>query len=222
MSGEVSPQNNLAQTEFIFPGGNLAVDFVDTKRSRRIPGSSEIIQFDQLWSIDQVKAWWRAASSRYGLDVEAYAWREEDYAFAISLRSELREIFESIIAGRGTESPRILAMPRRASKPRIDSLNKALSRGSYELRSADGCFERSYRPRAGAADTLDPLAEIGLAASALLAEGDLGRLRACRSERCTLLFYDTTKSGTRLWCREACMNRSRARATYRKSKERKG
>lgn len=52
----------------------------------------------------------------------------------------------------------------------------------------------------------------------LLTEGDLRRLHKCRNERCVLLFYDTTKSGTRQWCSLDCFNRTRSSQRYRQRK----
>jgi predicted RNA-binding Zn ribbon-like protein len=50
---------------------------------------------------------------------------------------------------------------------------------------------------------------------------DLSRLRQCHSHhihRCILLFYDTTKSGTRQWCSTACLDRERSARRYEEKK----
>jgi predicted RNA-binding Zn ribbon-like protein len=193
----------LPQLPFLFIGGNLALDFVNTRRSRRITGSKRIVQFDQLWNLEQAQAWWGEACAKYQLEpCEARDWTDEGYESLVALRAELRALFESIVEGRRAS----------AGAPR---LNAALSRGSFVLTLSDSGPRRDYRARDGRPD---PLLAIALAAAELLAEREPSRLRACRSERCVLLFYDSTKSGTRHWCRPDCMNRARARANYRRSK----
>jgi predicted RNA-binding Zn ribbon-like protein len=37
-----------------------------------------------------------------------------------------------------------------------------------------------------------------------------------------LLFYDTTKSGTRRWCSTSCMNRARSSRRYRERRTSQG
>jgi predicted RNA-binding Zn ribbon-like protein len=204
MSIEDNPEPGLPQLEFRFLGGNLALDFVDTERNRRVPGTKRIVKFDQLWDISQIEAWWKAACAKHGLECyEAYGWTKAEAELLIRLRAELRSIFESIIAGH-------------IGSMGAPLLNGVLARGSFSLTlTADGP-KRRYLSRDGGAD---PLLAIALAAAELLAERDLSRLRGCRSERCLLLFYDSTKSGTRHWCRPDCMNRARARENYRKAKE---
>lgn len=195
---------SLPQMEFLFLGGNLALDLVNTKRSRRLPGSRVIIQYDQLYDADQAGAWWREASRRHHMEfLEACGWSEDDFELLLALRIELRGVFETLREGRKAACP-------------IPVLNKVLSVGSFSVRVDEGGARREYLPREGGSAAL---LAIALAASRLLAKGELSRLRACRSERCSLLFYDTTKSGTRHWCRSECMNRSRARANYKKAKE---
>jgi predicted RNA-binding Zn ribbon-like protein len=195
---------DLPQLGFIFLGGNLAVDLVNTTRNRRIEGSRRYILFDQLWDSSQAEAWWREASKKYGLEcIEACGWTLEDFEALLGLRAELRSLFESIDAGG----------PLPSSLP---GLNAVLARGSFSLSSMAGGFRRDYASREGRSD---PLLAIALAAAELLSARDLSRLRNCRSERCVLFFYDGTKSGTRHWCSEGCMNRARARANYRKAKE---
>jgi predicted RNA-binding Zn ribbon-like protein len=204
MDIEDNPQPGLPQLDFRFVGGNLALDFVDTELSRRLPGTKRIIRFDQLWDITQIEAWWKAACAEHGLKgYEAHIWTQAEAELLIRLRAELRSVFESIIAGRigSTRSP---------------LLNGVLAGGSFALSLTAEGPRRRYLSRDG---VVDPLLAIALAAAELLAERDLSRLRGCRSERCLLLFYDSTKSGTRHWCRPDCMNRARARANYRKAKE---
>jgi predicted RNA-binding Zn ribbon-like protein len=54
------------------------------------------------------------------------------------------------------------------------------------------------------------LLPVVLSALRLLTREDPARLRRCATPRCVALFYDTSKSGTRRWCGEDCMNRARS------------
>jgi Conserved protein containing a Zn-ribbon-like motif, possibly RNA-binding len=204
MDFEGEETEGLSQIEFLFLGGNLAIDLVNTRRSRRLSGSRTVFQYDQLYDSDQAGAWWQEASAKHGLRAfESYRWTDESLELLMALRVELRAIFEALREGRKAACP-------------APVLNSILAKGSFSLAIDEAGVSRAYAPREGGAD---PLLAIALAATRLLAKGDLTRLRSCRSERCTLLFYDSTKSGTRHWCRPECMNRARARANYRKQKE---
>jgi len=200
MDTGADPDDAMPQLEFIFLGGNLALDLVNTRRSRRVPGSWRIIQFDQLWNREQLADWWTAACGEYGLESQHYYWSDDDARLLTAFRAELRSLFDSIIEGR--QQP-----------PDPPLLNTILARGRLSVSLLGDRPRRIYAPRDGSAD---PLLAIALAASQILAESDLSRLRGCRSERCTSLFYDTSRGGTRQWCRPECMNRSRARANYRR------
>lgn len=215
MESVIDAEGELPQLEFLFLGGNLAVDLVNTIRCRRIPSSRRIIQFDQLWNSAQARAWWREACPKYDLwRLEDSAWSEEEFELLIALRAELRCLFESLKEGRVASVTSSGAGS--GTEHQANVLNLILSRGSFVLRIGEGGVSREYALREGGCD---PLLAIALTAVTLLSERDLARLRGCSSERCLLLFYDSTKSGTRRWCRPECMNRSRARENYRKSKE---
>jgi predicted RNA-binding Zn ribbon-like protein len=57
-----------------------------------------------------------------------------------------------------------------------------------------------------------PVATLARRAALELAEIDLARLRRCGRPACSLVFYDTTRSGTRRWHAESpCGNRERQR-----------
>jgi predicted RNA-binding Zn ribbon-like protein len=48
---------------------------------------------------------------------------------------------------------------------------------------------------------------------------DRSRVRRCESDRCVLLYYDTTRNRSRRWCDMAvCGNRAKARAHYHRTK----
>jgi predicted RNA-binding Zn ribbon-like protein len=204
MSTETMTENELSKLEFLFIGGNLAINLVNTWRNRRIPGSRQAVRFDLLQDVSQVELWWRKACAQHGLSTyEGFVWTEGDFGLLLGLRAELRSLFEAIIG-------------KRAELPQTQLLNRVLARGSFVVRAEGTSVSREYLSREGRPDGL---LAIALAAAELLAERDLSRLHDCQNERCLALFYDTTKSGTRHWCRPECMNRARARENYRRSKE---
>jgi len=194
----------LPPPDFLFIGGNLALNLVNTWRKRLIPGSKEAYRLDLLTDPRQADIWWRKACEKHGLaGFEDYRWSDGDFEDLIALRGELRSLFEAMLEGRAeTASTRLL--------------NRALGRGSFRVKIEGSRFVREYGSAAGRPDCL---LQIALAAAELLSEHDPSRLHGCRNERCLALFYDNSKSGTRQWCRSECMNRARARENYRRSKE---
>jgi predicted RNA-binding Zn ribbon-like protein len=206
MDIEVNTESELPTLDFLFIGGNLAINLANTWRNRPIPGSRQNVQkLDLLWDLSRAEFWWRKACVQHGLTgYEEFGWSEESFEILIALRAELRSLFEGIIA-------------KRAELPQTPVLNRTLARGSFLIRTEGASVSREYVSRDGRPDGL---LAIALAAAELLAEGDLSRLHDCRSDRCLALFYDSTKSGTRHWCRPECMNRARARENYWRSKER--
>ena len=51
----------------------------------------------------------------------------------------------------------------------------------------------------------------------LVATGDVDRVRECGADDCSVLFYDSSRPGTRRWCSMAgCGNRNKAAAHRRR------
>jgi predicted RNA-binding Zn ribbon-like protein len=51
---------------------------------------------------------------------------------------------------------------------------------------------------------------------------DRARIRRCEGERCVLLYYDTSRNGSRRWCdMAACGNRAKTAAHYRRTRQQK-
>jgi len=205
MDTEVKTDSELPSLDFLFIGGNLAINLANTWRNRPIPGSRQNVhRLDLLWDLSRAELWWRRACVQHGLTgYEGFGWSEESFGILIALRAELRSLFEGIIA-------------KRADLPQTPVLNSTLARGSFVVRTEGVRVSREYVSHDGRPDAL---LAIALAAAELLATGDLSRLHDCRSDRCLALFYDSTKSGTRHWCRPECMNRARARENYWRAKE---
>ena len=57
------------------------------------------------------------------------------------------------------------------------------------------------------------------AASDLLTEGNLSRLKRCGTPDCQWLFLDTSRNNSRCWCdMQSCGNRAKARRHYQKTR----
>jgi predicted RNA-binding Zn ribbon-like protein len=71
-------------------------------------------------------------------------------------------------------------------------------------------------------DAAGPLERLRLALATTALDAtrlDRSRVQHCGSQRCVLLYYDTTKNRSRRWCdMAACGNRAKASAHYRRTK----
>jgi predicted RNA-binding Zn ribbon-like protein len=202
-------QNHSRQKEaynerkrFVFLGGNLALDLVNTEvmaRGKKV---------DLLVTSQDAAQWWEMAQQKYPQIVqgqECREYNEQQVAALRALRQELRHLFETLIA----QQP--------VNGNQIQALNTLLREGYYSLEvSPQGKVSAVYRTRGDQGS--EALLAIARAAMDFITTQDLSRLHACQNERCILLFYDTTKSATRHWCSIACTNRARSLQNYRQAK----
>ena len=188
---------------FTFVGEALPLDLVNTEQVVR--GKA----VDLIATPDDLAAWWRAAGERYPATFAPLDDASAALPAALDLRAGLRRIFEAAAESRS---------PAAAD---LDVINLIL-RGGYLALEPDPALVARVVTRhtdSGAASLLYPIAR---AAVTLLTERDLSRLHRCGNERCVLLFYDTTKSGTRRWCSLGCMNRARSLRRYRERTHKSG
>lgn len=194
------------ETSFVFVGEALALDLINTLVVIR--GK----QLDLLEKPDDLAHWWEAIGERYP-EIEKV--RSEpliiDTALLRStkaLRDSLRRLFTRVIQGIQGQHP---------DDAEIEALNEILRMGNPALEWQEGELpEAVYETRGGAGNAL--LFPAALSALRLLTEGDLSRLHQCHNRRCILLFYDTSKSGTREWCSTACFDRERSLQRYAQRK----
>ncbi len=196
----------------MFVANALALDLVNTEvvaRGRRR---------DLLATPDAVVAWWAEACAHYpaahcpnmegsGAVVGAGdRWRDAEAIAALKgLRVAVRTVFAAVAAG------------RQPTARDLEPLNRLLRTGYHVLDSAPtGAIVPAYGVRDAGPDGL--LLPIALSAFRVLTEADPARLRSCEYERCIGLFYDTSKSATRRWCGEGCMNRARSAQRYAQTK----
>ena len=192
--------------EFLFLGGRLCLDFVNTE----IIVNGELL--DLLYDFDRWIAWHAAAgivgtAERKGL---ARAWggkaeRMDALVRAVTFRSEIRKM-----AG-------CIASNEPIPKSVVESINEVLRRGAVygQLTPVErGFVRKAHRDVRDPVDLLVPIAED---ATDLLCKGDRERVRKCGSPACVLFFYDTSRNRTRRWCSmDLCGNRAKVAAYFRR------
>ena len=187
---------------FMFVGEALALDLINTVKFVR----GEII--DTLQSPADLAHWWSLAQEHHA-NIEPVkgvpaVFDESSLQTVKRVRDHLHDLFLNLIE----EQP--------ANPADFEALNWALATGHPSVEWNHGAQLTYTSSGEAAAELLLPAA---LSALRLLTQSDLSRLHKCQSNQCILLFYDTTKSGTRHWCSTACMDRDRSRRRYREAKQ---
>lgn len=177
---------------FIFIGENLALDFVNTEimvrnQPRDLLASPADLQH------------WKSVAQVYYPELNAIDFDDPIFVQAVTLRGAIRRILTSVIKSE---------MPPSSD---IALLNTILVTGHLHLEAIGiGQFSQRY------IGSENGLLTLATATVNLLTQYDLSRLHQCKNERCILMFYDTTKSGTRRWCTPDCQNRARSIEHYHK------
>jgi len=196
--------------EFLFLGGRLCLDFVNTE----IVIHGELI--DLLCDFEQWITWQATARIMETTERKAFsrAWggkveSMDALARAVAFRMELRKMAECVAS--------YAPVPESA----VGAINEVLRRGPVygQLTPVGRGFARKvHRDVRDPVDLLVPIAED---ATDLLCKGDLGRVRKCGSSSCILFFYDTSRNRTRRWCSmDLCGNRAKVSAYYRRQRGR--
>lgn len=170
-------------------GGNLALDFVNTRGGQPTPSADD----ETLQDYDDLVAWARHVA----LLTEAEAHRllqraqrnpddaQDTYQRAVQLRGYLYDLFRAVAMG-GPPPDRCLAALQRDEA-------EALARA--RLVSGDGGFAWSW---ANDDELARPLRQIVHTAVALLTGGPSQRVKRC--DGCQWLFIDHSKNRSRRWC----------------------
>jgi predicted RNA-binding Zn ribbon-like protein len=186
---------------FVFVGGRLWLDFVNTEglaRDRRVDALIDFDAFvDWLHTAGVLDAE-RAASIRRRA-IQQPTGASAALVDARRVRDSLRALAEL-----GPRSPSV-----RAST--LAEINRVLGRsaGTRRVESRDdGTYARSFVPVGDAfAGLLMPIVES--AADALIL-AELPRVHRCAAPRCARVFHDATKNAARRWCDMAtCGNRAK-------------
>ena len=194
------------QEPFLFVGGRLWLDFINT----RLAGREQSV--DLLSDFEALLRWLTAAQAADAETREnAAAWsrrdQEEISQYALRLRLVLRQAAEGLTRGEEIGDA-ALAM-----------VNEVLGsqRSFTHLAPAGAGYETTVRSEW--VSRLALLAPLAASVADTLTGDDLTRLRNCEDPACLLYFYDTSKNHARRWCSmEVCGNRHKAAAHYRRSR----
>lgn len=120
------------------------------------------------------------------------------HAHVHAARSGMREIVEALVAGRP------------ADPTALEVVNAVLrARSAQELVAGSGSLAIGHRHVGEPLD--DALAGVAEPLVALVAAGEVDRLRICANDGCRWVFHDTSPTGRRRWCSMAsCGNRAKA------------
>jgi len=172
-------------------------DFVNTDRVR---GGRRV---ELLPSNGALFAWARAA----GLSVRGRASARALDPRARRLRRAIRALVEAQIDG------------RRADRAALATLNERIARAGRPL----VCVGDRLARAAICATPDDVLGRVAEDAAELLSTADLRRLRRCGSDRCVLLFYDTSRTHRRRWCSmKTCGNRDKVNRHHARARASRG
>ena len=195
------------QESFLFVGGRLWLDFVNTQRA----GNGQSV--DLLSDFEALLRWLTAAQAAdEGVRESAAAWsrpdQEEISRYALRLRSVLRQAAERLAQG------------EEISDAALVMVNEVLSSQKSSVRLARTATGYETTVRSEWVDRLALLAPLAASVADTLTRDNLTRLRNCEDPSCQLYFYDTSKNHARRWCSmEVCGNRHKAAAHYRRSRQ---
>lgn len=201
----------MARARFMYLGGRLALDFVNTVYSPR--GADEALQ--DWEGLVAFLSGARMVTPDRAADLAS--WKQlapqalptvMDQVFR--LRAAMRIAFESRIAGAAI------------SEATVESINEILriTEGHDELVWEGGDWELRFQAREERIEWL--LAAIARSAAELITEGPDAPLRRCSNPDCMLLFYDTSRTRRRRWCSmSVCGNRSKVAMFARRHSRRK-
>jgi predicted RNA-binding Zn ribbon-like protein len=189
------------ESPFVFYGENLALDLINTEVIVR--GKRK----DLLITPEDVERWWSEAVPRHLVSQQVIG-PEARFDMELLdkvkiLRNHLRRLASSIVRA------------QRVDSSSITSINRVLSLGVPTL-NVDG--EMRFRVSGNAEGAL--LFPVAYTMAQLLTSKDKARLHNCSNERCILYFYDNTRSATRRYCSQACLERARSAERYKLSKNR--
>jgi predicted RNA-binding Zn ribbon-like protein len=138
------------------------------------------------------------------------------------------ELAKQCIATGDRRARRVLAWFRRlrsALRTVLESGDGREAAAALDAAVAEVPVRLTYSPDGAdlPVDTSKPLERMRLAIATAALDAtrlDRSRVRRCGSERCVLLYFDTTRNRSRRWCDMAvCGNRAKASAHYHRTKQ---
>ena len=198
-------------SDFLLVGNLLWLDFVNTEPVR------DGERVDLLPGFGALVGWLQAAAglppdeARQAARWEGRVEGQSVLREALALRAALREGAERLAEGKPVRERTVSAINRvLASRPGYPEL----------IREGKRWVTRERPLSTSPHHLLVPIAE---SAAWLLEHGDPSLVRRCEGSSCVLLFYDTTRNGSRRWCSmEGCGSRAKAAAYYRRARRATG
>lgn len=190
--------SSVSSMEFI--GGALCLDFVNTVEYRQAGSGRPVNDF--LHSEEEVLLFLLRTKILSGLkNREAFRGEPIAVVIACDLREFLYRGFVKFCAD------------GKISAEFADECNEWLKRLGYRrIVTRDPNGRLRWETRVDPKNPLSFLLPILESSIELLSTGDPDRLRTCPADDCGWFFYDTSKSGRRVWCDMAdCGNRAKAR-----------
>ncbi len=190
----------MAFTGEIQDGEHLALDFLNTACGERLGSYGDLVGFlERSRAVNAMEAaLLDAAASVEGA--------QEAFRRALALR----DVLGTIVTARVSRRP--------LAPADLEHVNWALASLPHAvLVESHGGYALRHAPLDGEpAGVMIPLVE---AVADLLVQGRWERVRACRGDRCSCWFTDTSRNGARVWCSmKACGNRAKASTYYRRGR----
>jgi predicted RNA-binding Zn ribbon-like protein len=175
-----------------FVGGNLALDLLNTG-SDPADGTPE---HDVLRSYSDLVAWSHAAGALTEVEADRllHAARRHPAAARKALESVratriyLYRLFDAIADGHEPSEESV----GRLERDEAEALRHA------RLVARDGTYSWTWEPESGEIDLARPVWQVIHAATTLLTNGPLDRVKACES--CRFHFIDESRNRSRRWC----------------------
>ncbi len=197
--------------DFVFVGGRLWLDFVNTDDARL--GA----RFDAIGSFARYVNWLEAARivdpERAAALLRRAAEQPSGAAAALVEARRMRAALRSLAERGRTDHG------ERAREAALEEINRVLGRsvGTRRVEALpDGGYVRSFVPVGDAFSGLViPVVE---SAVDTLVLGELMRIHRCADRRCPRVFFDVSRSRTRRWCEmRTCGNRAKAQRSRRRA-----
>jgi len=205
-----APQDRPRDSAFVFVGGRLWLDFVNTDDARLG------VRTDTIASFDRFVDWLEAARI---LDAErAEGLRRRGAAQPSGAAAALVEARRVRAALRSLADRARTDQGERTKAAVIAEINRVLGRSVGTRRvevMPDGAYLRSFVPVGDVfGGLIIPVVESAVDSLVL---GELLRVHNCADRRCPRYFVDLTRSHTRRWCdMRTCGNRAKAQRWRRR------
>jgi predicted RNA-binding Zn ribbon-like protein len=185
-----------SNSPFLYVANNLAIDFVNTT----------ILKFGIPYELLNSKADFILWVKDAGLSLTSDA-TELDLQNIYAFRQALKVLFEDKMSA------------QTLSKQALDTLNSHLKNAPSQQQLLQTDIEVTLHPLTNKLTLAAVLGEIAQQAAQVLVSTNKQPIKSCASEKCILMFLDTSRAKKRRWCSmEWCGNRAKAATFYQATK----